>query len=36
MKLNPKIGETIESYGHPSNAVIEKCKNLGKELATIK
>ena len=33
MKMGVKIGETIESSGHPNDSVIEACKNLGKQLA---
>ncbi|NHJ85444.1 MAG: hypothetical protein FK734_08265 [Asgard group archaeon] len=32
MRVGPKIGKTIESYGYPNNSVKDACKELGKEL----
>jgi len=34
MKIGSKIGETIESYGHPDNPVLEACRELGQQLIT--
>ncbi|NHJ47320.1 MAG: hypothetical protein FK733_05975 [Asgard group archaeon] len=32
LRIGTKIGETIESYGHPSSQVLEECRKLGKLL----
>jgi multimeric flavodoxin WrbA len=32
LKVGPKIGETIESYGQPNNSVLTACKKMGKQL----
>lgn len=35
MKVGPKVGKTIESYGYPSKTVLEACHELGKQLVEI-
>jgi len=32
-RLGPQVGETIESLGAPSEAVLEACRALGRQLA---
>ena len=32
-RLGPIIGEPVESYGKPSEKVLEKCRKLGRDLA---
>jgi len=32
-RMGSQVGETIESYGRPSNAVLEACRELGRQLA---
>jgi len=32
MRIGPKVGNTIESYGQPNNKVLEACRDLGKQL----
>jgi len=32
-RMGTRIGQTVESTGHPSDAVIDACKKLGRELA---
>ena len=32
MKLGPKVGETVESYGSPSSKELEECRVLGQQL----
>jgi multimeric flavodoxin WrbA len=31
--MGSKVGETVGSYGRPSQATLEKCRNLGRSLA---
>ncbi len=32
-RMGSQVGETIESYGKPNNAVLETCRELGRRLA---
>jgi hypothetical protein len=32
MRLGPKIGKTVESYGSPNDEVLEECRKLGQQL----
>ena len=32
-RMGSQVGETIESYGRPNNAVLEVCRELGRQLA---
>jgi flavorubredoxin len=32
-RMGSQVGETIESYGRPNNAVLEACRELGRQLA---
>ena len=32
LKVGFKVGETVESYGHPNSSVIEECRKLGQQL----
>lgn len=32
-RMGAQVGETIESYGRPNNAVLEVCRELGRQLA---
>ena len=34
IKMGSKIGETIESQGHPNDSVLEACRKLGQQLVT--
>ena len=32
-RMGSQVGETIESYGRPTDAVLEACRKLGRQLA---
>ena len=32
-RMGSQVGQTIESYGRPNNAVLEACRELGRQLA---
>ena len=32
MKVGAKIGDTVESYGHPNESVLEACRQLGRQI----
>jgi flavorubredoxin len=32
-RMGSQVGETIESYGRPNDAVLEACRELGRQLA---
>jgi flavorubredoxin len=32
-RMGSQVGETIESHGRPNDAVLEACRNLGRQLA---
>ena len=32
-RMGRQVGETIESYGRPNSAVMERCRQLGRKLA---
>ena len=32
-RMGSQVGETIESYGRPNNAVLSTCRGLGRQLA---
>jgi flavodoxin I len=32
-RMGSQVGETIESYGRPNSAVLEACRELGRQLA---
>ena len=32
-RMGSKVGKTIESYGRPNDAVLEACRELGRQLA---
>lgn len=34
-RMGSQVGETIESYGRPSDAVLEACRKLGRQLANV-
>ena len=34
-RMGSQVGEAIESYGRPSDAVLEACRELGRQLANV-
>jgi len=34
-RMGSQVGETIESYGRPNNAVLKACRALGQQLADV-
>jgi NAD(P)H dehydrogenase (quinone) len=34
-RMGSQVGETIESYGRPNDAVLEACRELGRQLADV-
>jgi flavorubredoxin len=32
-RMGTQVGETVESYGRPNDAVLEACRELGRQLA---
>ena len=34
-RMGSQVGETIESYGRPTDAVLEACRELGRQLASV-
>lgn len=34
-RMGAQIGETIESYGRPNDAVLKACRKLGRQLASV-
>ena len=35
-RMGAQVGETIESYGRPNDAVLKACRELGRQLASVK